>query len=222
MKTTIAGLMILLGTGVLFAQEGSPAFIRDLSGTVEVKAPGAATWNPARQGQELQRNTLVSTGFKSSVVIVLGNSTLTVQPLTRLSLEELIQIGTTEKVNVHLRIGRIRADVKPPVGGATEFTVRSPSATASVRGTIFDFDGIRLSVDEGRVHVTGGDRSGTYVGTGGRVLMDIESGRTASAAETAKEALVPALPAGITSVPDPEIVVDVPSSGDIKGEFGWD
>jgi hypothetical protein len=227
MKTTIMGLMLVLAAWVLCAQDGVPAVIQEINGTVEVKAPGATVWNPARRGQELERNTVISTGFKSGAVIGLGNSTLQVQSLTRLSLEELIRIGTTEKVDVSLRAGRIRAEVKPPVGGATEFTVRSPSATASVRGTIFEFDGIRLSVDDGRVHVTGGDRSGAYVGAGGQVLTDIETGRMASAAETAREALAPALPAGITSVSDsvpnsvPETSVDVPSSGDVEIGFGW-
>jgi hypothetical protein len=221
----IIGLAFLLAAGAACAQE---AFIRELTGTVEVKVPGAAAWNPARQGQELQRNTLVSTGFKSSAVIALGNSTLTVQPLTRLSLEELIRTGTTEKVDLNLRVGRIRAEVKPPVGGATEFTVRSPSATASVRGTIFEFDGIRLSVDEGRVHVSGSGGGGAYVGAGGQALTNVETGRITGAAETARDTLAPSLPAGITGVPDsvsdsvPETGADVPSSGDIEVGIDWD
>ena len=131
-------------------------------------------------------------------------------------------------MDIHLRVGRIRAEVKPPVGGATEFTVRSPSATASVRGTVFEFDGIRLSVDEGRVHVSGSDRSGVYVGAGGQVLTNVETGRIAGASETARDALAPSLPAGITGVSDsisdsvPETGADVPSSGDIEVGLGWD
>jgi hypothetical protein len=217
MKTTIAGLMVLLWAGTLFAQEG--AFIREINGTVEVKASGAAEWSPARRGQELQRSTLVSTGFKSSAVIVLGNSTLVVQPLTRLSLDELVRAGSAEKVDVNLRAGKIRADVKPPVGGTTEFTVRSPSATASVRGTAFEFDGIRLHVDEGRVHVSGGDQNGAYVGAGREAVVDIETGRTVGAAETAREELTPALPAGISGAS--ETKADVPSAGDVEAGFDW-
>jgi ferric-dicitrate binding protein FerR (iron transport regulator) len=104
------------------------------------------------------------------------------------------------------------------VGGTTEFTVRSPTATASVRGTAFEFDGIRLKVDEGRVHVSGGDRSGTYVGAGHLALTDIETGRTAGAAETAREELSPALPAGTESAPE---IVTEPSTGDIDAGFDW-
>jgi hypothetical protein len=217
-NSAVIGLIFLLAAGIVYAQEGA-AVIREINGTVEVKAPGATDWSAARPGQELGRNTVVSTGFKSSALIVVGNSTLTVQPLTRLSLEELIRAGNTEKVNVSLRAGRIRADVKPPAGGSSEFTVRSPTATASVRGTAFEFDGIRVRVDEGRVHVSGNGQSGTYVGAGHQAAADVETGRTVSAAETAREELAPALPAGIESAP--EIKVDTSSSGDIEAGFDW-
>jgi hypothetical protein len=216
MKKTMFGLALLLGTAALFAQE---AVIREVTGTVELKAPGAADWTPARRGQGITRNTLVSTGFKSGAVIALGNSTLTVQPLTRLSLEELVRAGENEKVEIGLRAGRIRAEVKPPPGGSTGFTVRSPTATASVRGTVFEFNGLRLSVDEGRVHFSGGDRTGTYVDGGRRVSTDPESGRTVGVRETAMEALTLPLPAGVDGAPEERTAASVAGSVDIG--FDW-
>jgi hypothetical protein len=218
MKRTILGLAFLLGAAVIFAQE---AVIREISGTVELKAPGAAAWSPARRGQRLGQNVLISTGFKSSAVIAIGNSTLSVQPLTRLSLEELVRAESGEKVDINLRAGRVRADVKPPVGGRTEFTVKSPTATASVRGTAFEFDGLRLKVDEGRVHVSGvAGGGGTYVGAGHQAKMDIETGRTAGAAETAKEELTPPAPVGVESVPEIKAAPS-PSTGDMDIGFEW-
>jgi hypothetical protein len=222
-RIAFLGMAFFLAGGIARAQEG--AFIREINGTVEVKAAGG--WIPAERGQELRQDTVISTGFKSSALIVIGNSTLTVQPLTRLSVEELARAGSAEKVGLNLRAGRIRADVKPPAGGTTEFTVRSPMATASVRGTSFEFDGIRLKVEEGRVHVSGGDRSGAYVGAGHQVVTDSETGRTASAAETAREELTPALPAGIVSVSEVKTeaasseITDVSSTGDIDAGFDW-
>lgn len=216
MKRMVVGLAFLLGTAVLFAQE---AVIREISGTVEVKAPGAAAWSPAERGQGIGREVIISTGFKSSAVIAIGNSTLSVQPLTRLSLEELVQAGSGEKVGINLRAGRIRADVKPPAGGRTEFIVKSPMATASVRGTSFEFDGIQLKVDEGRVHVAGGDGGGTYVGAGHLAKTDIETGLTVGTAETAKEELRPPVPAGMDSAPETRAAP--PPVGDIEAEFDW-
>jgi hypothetical protein len=198
---------IVFCAGRAWAQD---AVIRDINGTVEIKAPGSPDWVPARQGQEIGRSTLVSTGFKSTAMIRLGNSTLIVQPLTRLSLEDIVRAGNAEKVNVNLRAGRIRADVKPPVGGSSEFTVRSPIATASVRGTVFEFDGTNLMVEEGTVVLSGESGRPTPVREGQASVVD-ELGRAAPAWEAAVAELVPNLPAGTESgvsvmVPDPSAV----------------
>ncbi|MDR2133891.1 MAG: FecR family protein [Treponema sp.] len=216
MKKMILGVAFLLGAWALFAQE---AVIREIRGTVEVKAPDAAAWTPASRGQAIALNTFISTGFKSSALVVIGNSTLTVQPLTRLSLEEIARAEGGEKVDVNLRTGRIRANVKPPVGGKIDFTVRSPSATASVRGTVFEFNGTQLQVDEGRVHLAGSGGNGTYVGAGKLARTDIESGRTASAAETVKEELALPVPAGVDSAP--AIKAKPPLTGEIDAGFEW-
>jgi hypothetical protein len=228
MKRTvmITGLAFLLGMGGLSAQEVSAqradepqTVIREISGTVEVKAPDAAVWIPASRGQILERRTLISTGFKSSALIAIGNSTLSVQPLTRLSLEELITANGDEKVDLNLRAGRVRADVRPPVGGTTNFTVRSPTATASVRGTVFEFNGTELRVDEGRVHLSGNGGNGAYVGMGHLVRTDTETGRAAAVAETAREALAPAMPTGVDQAP--EVPAALPVAGDIDAGFDW-
>jgi hypothetical protein len=220
MKNFLTGLLMLWGVSILFAQEtGSPAVIREVNGTVEIKAGGSSEWIPARQGQRIARADVVSTGFKSTAVIAVGNSLLSVQPLTRLTVEEIQEAAGNERVNLNLQTGRIRADVKPPVGGKIEFTGKSPMATASVRGTSFEFDGLNLRVEEGRVHVTGGDRSGTYVGAGHSVTADIETGRTVSAIEKAREDLTPSLPVGVNTTPG--IPAAHPVTGDIDAAIGW-
>jgi hypothetical protein len=221
MKRITWGLILLWAASALFAQDaGEPqAIIRELSGTVEVKAPGAADWQPASRGQSLTRDTLISTGFKSGAMIAIGNSTLAVQPLTRLSLEDLTAAEGREKASFNLRTGRVRANVKAPAGGSAEFTVRSPQATASVRGTVFEFNGIDIRVDEGRVYFSGAGRSGTYVGAGHEARTVVETGRIASSGETAKEALVPSIPAGIESAP--EVKALPPMTGDIDAGFVW-
>jgi hypothetical protein len=220
MKKIMLGLALLLGTQGLFAQEALvQAVIREISGTVEVREPNAAAWTAASRGQTLARNMFISTGFKSSALIAIGNSLLTVQPLTRLSLEELTQAEGSEKVDLNLRTGRIRANVKPPASGRTDFTIRSPTATASVRGTVFEFNGVQLRVDEGRVHLAGSSGNGTYVGTGHLARTDIETGRTLSAAETAREELAPSVPAGVDSAR--ETKATIPASGNIDAGFDW-
>jgi hypothetical protein len=192
----IAGMALLLGA-FLYAQEAGSgvAYIREFTGTVELKIPGAAAWRPVRQGDRLSKDSMVSTGFNSTALIVLGNSTLTVRPLTRLSLEELQTAQGNESVNLHLRTGRIRAEVSPPTGGATNFTVRSPIATASVRGTAFDFDGVNLRVDQGQVRVTGKDGIGLSVGAGHESVSNPVTGGTRGALEMVRAELTAILPA---------------------------
>jgi ferric-dicitrate binding protein FerR (iron transport regulator) len=109
-------------------------------------------------------------------------------------------------------------EVKPPVGGSAAFSVRSPIATASVRGTAFEFDGVELRVEEGRVHVTGGDGGGAYVGAGHAVKTDIESGFTAGAAQAAREELAPPVPAGAGAAEAPAAA---PVAGEIDAGFEW-
>jgi hypothetical protein len=217
MKRMIAGLLLVWGAVSVFAQE---AHIQEVNGTVEIKGPGETQWKAARQGQRLERGAMISTGFRSGALIVIGNSKLRVQPLSRLSVEELAAGGKDEKVDINLRAGQVRATVQPPPGGQTAFTVRSPMATASVRGTEFEFDGLRLRVEEGRVHMSGNDGGGTYVGAGHIGRVDSESGRVAGAGETAREELAPPLPAGLGNAQEAAPKA-APVRAEIEAEFEW-
>jgi hypothetical protein len=194
-KLLTAALLLVWGAGFVFSQE---ARIRELHGTVEVREPGASAWRTAYSGQALKPGTHISTGFKSRAVIMINGSALTVHALTRLSLEELVQSAGSGRAEINLRAGRIRANVNPPpAGGSVSFVVTSPTATASVRGTVFEFDGLRLKVDEGRVHITGSDGGGTYIGAGQAARVRAETGRASAAGERAREELSPPLPAGM-------------------------
>jgi hypothetical protein len=202
MKKAGIGILLLMSAALLEAQTAPAAVIRETTGTVEVKGPGAAEWKAAKAGQELDKASLISTGFKSTALVRIGNSNITVRPLTRLSVEELAAGQKGEEVRLNLRAGRIRVDVKPPVGGTVNFSVRSPTATASVRGTVFDFDGIALTVEEGRVHLGGETVTGAYIGAGHSTTVDPEKGKTATVLEGVKEELTPPLPAGVDAAPD--------------------
>jgi hypothetical protein len=190
MKTLLCWFLILAG-GCLFAQNAR--FI-DLTGTVEVKTGTSAAWIPARPGMEIKKDTLVSTGFKSTARISLGNSTLTIRPLTRLTLAELVQRGNDENVALYLETGRVRAEVSPPSGGRTDFTVRSPSVTASVRGTAFEFDTRRIQVENGRVLFAGPNGQAVYVDGGEQSYVDETQRRVVPPLEAEIAALTPDLP----------------------------
>jgi hypothetical protein len=214
LKYVLAAALVWGGVLVCAQEAPSWGYIRDFTGTVEIKPAGAAAFSPAQVGQRIYKDTVISTGFKSTALVALGNSTVVVRALTRFTLEQ-IQSQEKESAELYLQSGRVRVEVRPPVGGRTaSFTVRSPIATASVRGTTFEFDGVNLTVDEGRVHVTGGDSSAVYVGAGHRALSNPQTGRTAGAAEMVREELSP--PA---AAPAAEIMTG-PTAGTMTGPTG--
>jgi len=129
--------------------------IRELAGEVELKRTETSAFIKAKAGDTVAADTVISTGFKSTAIIDIGGSSITVRPLTRLSLAEIQSVSDTEMLNVKLQTGRVKVDVKPPAGTKANCTIQSPSATASVRGTSFEFDTFNLKVYEGGVAFKG-------------------------------------------------------------------
>jgi len=160
MKHFVIFILFALPAGFLFAQNPE-ALIREMSGTVELKTNASADWAAAQVGDRIGKNTIVSTGFKSIAFLEVGNSTIMVRPLTRLSLAELVNRNDTETINVNLNTGRVRVDVNPPVGGRANFIVQTPTATASVRGTAFNMNTDAIQVLKGAVNYK--PANGTYV-----------------------------------------------------------
>ncbi|WP_010253985.1 FecR family protein [Treponema primitia] len=218
-------LCFCFSLSLVSAQE-TTATIQELKGTVEVKASGTADWTAARQGMRLAKAASISTGIKSTAVIALGNSIITVRPLTRLSLEELTRNQDAEKVDIYIQSGRIRTEVSPPSGGKIDFTVRSPMATASVRGTTFDFDGENLSVTSGRVNLSGSDGVPTVVRAGESSYVSGRFGRAVNTARvtiTRPAAASPA-PAGTdsTTVSGPPVGTSPPpTNGSLGIGLDW-
>ncbi len=120
-----------------------------VSGKVEYQQ-GQSAWKPLKAGDKINSGTIISTGFKSEATIRLGASVLTVKPLTRMALNALVEREDTVDTELFLEVGSVRAEVKSLNNKKNGFTVKSPIATASVRGTVFDM-GERLVVREGSV-----------------------------------------------------------------------
>jgi hypothetical protein len=219
MKTVLVTMVMALAVGMgVYAQK---AAFESVQGTVEFKKPGSSVWEAAVPGRELDRETLVSTGFRSEARIKVGNSVLLVRPLTRLSLGEIEAAAAGERVDIRLRSGRLHVDVKPPAGGNVDFTVRGPSVTASVRGTAFEFDTVNLRVDEGTVYFSGADNTAVYVGAGQSSAPDPVSGKTAAPVETAAVQAAPP-PVGAEELAAPPAVIPGPvPQAPVNLGMGW-
>lgn len=181
----LAIVLLLVGGMVIGAQE---ARFVELNGKVEKRTGSSGDWQAAAAGDLIEKDAVISTGIKSSAVISIGSSSVTVNALTMLTLEELFQKDGTEEVALYLRTGRVKADVTPPTGMKSEFTVRSPTTTASVRGTSFSFNGHRLNVHSGKVALANNSGQKVYVSTKQHSYADSGQGQrlaTPFEAETA-------------------------------------
>jgi len=152
----------------VFAQNG---VIKQVSGTVELKRAGESAYVPAKAGDTVSENTVISTGLKSYALIEVGGTTLNVRPVTRLTLTEIRALGNEESLQVNLRTGSVQVAVTPPAGGRSSTTVRSPNATASVRGTTFYFDARNLHVTQGTVLFKGNRGYTIQAGAGSTAVV---------------------------------------------------
>lgn len=144
--------LTILGLSVIFAAEQS-VLIKSFAGKVEYRS-GTEAWKPVAEGMKLPFGATVSTGFDSRAVLEIDTATLSVAPLTRMAIKDLVEKNGVVSTGVYLQVGKIKTQVKKVEGIQNDFVIKSPVTTASVRGTIFDFDSVNIGVEEGIVLMT--------------------------------------------------------------------
>ncbi len=147
MKKLLFFIMIIALAIPVFAQN---ATVERVSGKVEVLKTGGK-WVAVAVGDVIPIGATISTGFRSSAVLMVAGSQITVMALTRMSIEDLAETNESISTSLNLRTGKVQASVASTSGKTTDFTLRSPVSTAAVRGTEFVFDGYRLEVIAGVV-----------------------------------------------------------------------
>jgi hypothetical protein len=148
MKKTV--LFLIMSLALVATVVAQTATIQQTSGKVEVRV-GSRAWAPAVAGQEVPLDATISTGFGASAVLQVGSSTIEVAQLTRLTIEELADDGSTVSTGVFVPVGQVRASVAAPPDRSNDFTIRTAQSTAAVRGTEFETNGWQLTVSEGIV-----------------------------------------------------------------------
>jgi hypothetical protein len=162
-RFTLTVAIALALAPVLFSQ--TQAVLKEFKGKVEIKA-GGGEWQPVTAGMKFDTGASISTGFSSTALLDLGTSTLKVAPLTRMQLVELIARQGSVSTTLALKVGRVNAEVKSAPGLRQDFTLKGPQATAAVRGTEFEFDGVSVKVINGLVFFTNTQGQGRGVGAG--------------------------------------------------------
>lgn len=158
-KLICAAILLAVSIGYVFALDGE---IVTVNGKVEAQSTGGI-WAPLKAGDTMTEGTMISTGFKSEATVRLGASLITVKPLSRMTLTQLVEKEDSVDTELYIEVGNVRAEVNSLNNKKNGFTVKSPVATASVRGTVFEV-GEELVVLQGAVVFTspvGQKRTGT-------------------------------------------------------------
>ncbi|MBN2442527.1 MAG: FecR domain-containing protein [Spirochaetales bacterium] len=159
--------IIILLSVVCAAFAAQTATIKEINGKVKIKLPGK-DWEIAAVNMEISKGTTISTSFKSEAVLDLGSSYITVKPLTRMKLEELLEREDTIETDIYLNFGKVSAEVKTAGDKTHDFKLKSPVSTAAVRGTKFDYDMFSVLVENGIVFFMNKINQGRSITKGGK------------------------------------------------------
>jgi hypothetical protein len=122
------------------AVQPAPARVLATRGKVQFGDAGQAALRDVVEGQLLTIGQHLVTGADASVTLVFADeSRLQLREHSRLRLDQLSRYGRTGMVDTRVRLeqGRTSNRVTPAKGPASRYIIDAPTATSSVRGTVF-------------------------------------------------------------------------------------
>ena len=134
--------------------------VREILGKVEVRRPDNQEWRAARQGMPVRIGWDVRTYVESTVELVFASGT--VLKISENSVVTLSNAMVNERAGVSnskidVATGKVWANVQKLAGSRSTFDFETPTAVASIRGTVLDLTvgraGDRINVYEGEVVV---------------------------------------------------------------------
>ncbi|WP_243350798.1 FecR family protein [Stenotrophomonas acidaminiphila] len=169
--------------------EPAPARVVAVRGQVDVSAGGEPA-AAVREGMRLPIGSHIRTGADASITLAFADdSRLLLRENSELRLDQLSSYGATGMVDTRLRLqrGRSGSRVTPAQGPASRYMITAPTATSSVRGTVFrvsagqDGDPAVTEVVEGRVQV--GNRHGQRMVDPGQASLSASATRAPAPAQ---------------------------------------
>jgi hypothetical protein len=168
----LVAIVFLLAGAFALAQpeQGTPATLLVLEGHAEVIQKGTFGFNNSAvtvsdgQAMAVRAGDKINLGLPGSARLRFSDgSTVDLFEYTSLEINELLTTEKSYRVRLTLLTGRTLSSVSRALGIGDAFEIRTPSSTASVRGTVFRVDVITpewtyVSCDRGAVHVTMGDQ----------------------------------------------------------------
>ena len=140
-------------------------FVSALNGDVKIKRADGKE-EALTKDSELRPGDSILTGYDSSVSLAVGEiGELAIPSLTNLRIESLESKDDLVRLQTHLTVGAVRARIKENASIRGDFSISSPSAIASIRGSemIFTYDdktGVsKLFVTEDKAYIRGNESS---------------------------------------------------------------
>ena len=117
------------------------ARVLEVRGDVQHAPLEDSAWKPCQVNDEYPEQTVIRTGVRSSVKLQIGTddtyTALVIEPASKTVISEAYRTADTKRVRIGVGYGQMRAGVAEG-GLKSDFTVDSPVATLSKRGT-WDF-----------------------------------------------------------------------------------
>ena len=163
MKKRIIAFIISLAAAIVFVSPvvAESAKVTHIVGKVEVNRGGK--WVPLNVSDSVEQSETINTGFNSEAVLKFNGSVFKIAALSRVKLDSLV--ASENKVSITVNSGAVRSKVsKPSDGSKAKYTVGTPVAVASVRGTNFivTADG-SVKCTDGKVAVWSRRKYASYV-----------------------------------------------------------
>ncbi len=127
--------IILVFAAASSAQDFS-ARVTAIEGDVTSKSDAETEWKPVTAGMELKEGVYIMTAFESSCTLEFKDkSVLSVKELSKIQISKFALQAKSVNANVSLFNGKVKATVHRDIDTKTEFQVKTPVSTISVRGT---------------------------------------------------------------------------------------
>lgn len=182
-------LAVFIFVGVMMMQSmlilQRVAAVSDVRGAVQIKTRSAQAFQPLGGRERVAAGDTIVTGDDASVDLHWVDGTrIRLEPRTTMTVRscQISKANDAETSVFDLSVGKIWVRVLKILSQKSKFEVRTPTATAGVRGTIFsvevDASGkTSVAVDEGAVAV---DTDGTRADVGAKQVVQVGQGTAAA------------------------------------------